>query len=429
MKYSFPLLLALAGVFFSITSVFLPYKSLGYANIVTMLFILTYIIILQSKVKKKTHERELPGEETASKNEEEVEKLKAELKQKEDQIERLKEEIGSLQEKISRLQISLYRFEAAIPILDSLKELVHKKTEKTILEVTDEIFDIAGKSQTLGEKIGKFLSDIFLGKQSIKTDIVKLSTASEEIERIKNSFVTNTKTLSNNIRVFTDKIKKIEDYIINIIDLSEETNLLAVNTAIEAARMGHNAGGFPVIARGIQQLSNRSKEIAKNITNMVKEVGELITKLFIKLEEQTIQSSESLNNTSMALSKISNYLNSEINTAELSIEETEQLPTAIREQLNEIINRLQFQDIMQQIITHIVDIVRELTELGEELPPEYRARVDIEEIRREVEKLAGKKFTVKEEWEVTGIQEETNTVKLKEGKKEKKEFKGDITLF
>ncbi len=439
MKYLLIISSLLIGVAISVAGILLSYESLRYANTGIILLLSIYVIILTTRVKKKVTSKDNTDEVKYYNQTEKLEKLRTELKSKEEQIAALNREITSLKERISQLELSLYRLDATIPILEKLKALVQEKTEKTIIEVTNDIFDIANKSSALGEKIGKFLSDIFLGERSIKKDIHKLGLASGEIESIKNSFLTNTKTLSANIKLFTDKIKKIESYIVNIIDLSEETNLLAVNTAIEAARMGHNAGGFPVIARGIQELSNRSKEIAKDITNMVNELGELINKLFIKLEEQSIQSSESLSSTSETLNKISDYLNSEINLAEQSIEETEKLPTLIREELDGIVNKLQFQDIMQQIINHIVDIVATVRESGGVVSFQYTTSTERERVKREVEELAGKKFTVKEEWEITGIEEHNpeetrqelfkGTPKLKEEKKLEEELKGDITLF
>ncbi len=66
-----------------------------------------------------------------------------------------------------------------------------------------------------------------------------------------------------------EEILKITDVITGI---TEQTNLLALNAAIEAARAGEAGKGFAVVADEVTRLANQSKESARMITNIIKDI-------------------------------------------------------------------------------------------------------------------------------------------------------------
>lgn len=78
-----------------------------------------------------------------------------------------------------------------------------------------------------------------------------------------------TDLIVRNINELTTEAKEIEQIIEAITNFAEQANLLAVNTAIEAARAGDAGRGFAVLAKKINRLSVQSKEAAGNIGNIL----------------------------------------------------------------------------------------------------------------------------------------------------------------
>ncbi|WP_342744458.1 methyl-accepting chemotaxis protein [Cohnella massiliensis] len=145
-----------------------------------------------------------------------------------------------------------------IPILDENEEVV------AVISV-DYSMENQSKLASLMEETENTVSSLLSGIQQVAAHSEELSATSEEILRNSKHAVQNSEGITN----VTSVIREISD----------QTNLLGLNAAIEAARVGELGAGFEVVAKEVRKLSVSTKEATAEIENSLGSVQQSIKQM------------------------------------------------------------------------------------------------------------------------------------------------------
>ncbi|TKI47200.1 methyl-accepting chemotaxis protein [Lysinibacillus tabacifolii] len=112
---------------------------------------------------------------------------------------------------------------------------------------------------------------------------------------------------STTVEALGRKSADITSIISTITAISEQTNLLALNAAIEAARAGEHGRGFAVVADEVRKLAEQSQTAAKEVTVIVNSIQEEVASIITQNQEgvtTVIRGVEVTNETNQSLSNI-----------------------------------------------------------------------------------------------------------------------------
>ncbi|WP_411680168.1 methyl-accepting chemotaxis protein [Clostridium thailandense] len=160
------------------------------------------------------------------------------------------------------------------------------KSIEEISATTEQLSDTTEKTAESGEEINKISREIEKDAESISQkaqyssdSVSKASTMSQEMKlkaiESKESIMSkykNTKESLENAIIKSKEVYKINELSSAILDIMEDTNLLALNASIEAARAGEAGKGFAVVADEIRNLSDNSKDTVSRIQEVTKDI-------------------------------------------------------------------------------------------------------------------------------------------------------------
>lgn len=178
-----------------------------------------------------------------------------------------------------------------------------------------------GKAKESGQSIGKAVNQMGLIEQTVNT---------------------SAKVVAN----LGERSKEIGQIVETISGIAGQTNLLALNAAIEAARAGEQGRGFAVVADEVRKLAEQSQEAAKQIAALIEEI-----------QGETAQAVVAMDNGTREVSLGAQI----INDAGSAFKEIDELVTQVSEQIMGISSNMQQMDAGSRNIVSSVQTIDDLS--------------------------------------------------------------------
>lgn len=226
---------------------------------------------------------------------------------------------------------------------------------------------------------------------------------SETLRQFVDSVIENSRVAMSLVEMterITQQMLEVRGMLGEIEGISKQTNLLALNAAIEAARAGEAGRGFAVVADEVRDLSGRTNHFSKQIRSSLAKM-----QVTIEATEQAINKMAAQDMT-FALTSKSDVEQAMIGIEEMNgrtgqtISELNEISGQVEAAVNQAIVSLQFQDMVTQLLGHVsrrLDVLEEV--VGDEQQMAIALRdtsnpegtlMALDKIREHVEVLAQK---------------------------------------
>jgi twitching motility protein PilJ len=149
-------------------------------------------------------------------------------------------------------------------------------TSSAVEELTVSMKQVSNNAEASAEAARRALDAAEQGNRSVRDTL-------EGMQRIRSSVQATAKK----IKSLGDRSLEISEIINVINDITEQTNLLALNAAIEAARAGEAGRGFAVVADEVRKLAEHSRTATKDIAALIKAIQAETNEAVVVMEEGT----------------------------------------------------------------------------------------------------------------------------------------------
>ncbi|RDH97064.1 methyl-accepting chemotaxis protein [Caldimonas thermodepolymerans] len=179
-------------------------------------------------------------------------------------VEELRTLVAQVQGTVARVTETTQQVEATSTELlaastEQLREI--RETGESVLQMANRINEVSAQAQQSAQVARQSLQATAQGRAAVENAIGGMNAIREQIQET-----------SKRIKRLGESSQEIGEITELISDITEQTNVLALNAAIQAASAGEAGRGFSVVAEEVQRLAERSADATRQIAALVKTI-------------------------------------------------------------------------------------------------------------------------------------------------------------
>ena len=242
-----------------------------------------------------------------------------------------------------------------IPVLIGQLKDVTDQTEKAAIDIVERFMSIVERAQNQSSQASLAVRSFAGGDEADGGDLIGISkeALTGVVGKLGETAVAEKQTLKD-IEAVMIEAGNIKKTLNEIEYIADQTNLLALNAAIEAARAGEHGRGFAVVADEVRRLADRSNIAAEEARKHIAKIEAEIKAIYGRTQSSTAENDLRCVTSGEIVDKTLMKLDDVMTRAKEQLDELTKETGALANDIGNIVVSMQFQDITRQRIEHVI---------------------------------------------------------------------------